>query len=448
MNVQVTARRLPPGPRRPLLGALISPARDPLALLTRLARIYGDIVHLRVGGERAFLLNHPQHIRDVLVTHHKNFKKSRGLERAKKLLGEGLLTSEGAAHLRQRRLIQPAFHRERIAAYASVMTEHADRMRQRWTSGEELDVSREMMRLTLSIVGKTLFDRDVESRADEVGVALTRVLELFWVTLLPLSDFIERLPVPAFRRGRAARGQLDRLIYEMIAERRAGGRDRGDLLSMLLMAQDEEDGGGLTDQQVRDEAMTLLLAGHETTANALAWTWYLVSRAPEVETRLHEEIDRVLDGRLPGAADFGALPFVEKVVTEAMRLYPPAWIIGRRAIHDYPIGDFVAPAGTILFMSAYVMQRDPRYYDDSERFLPERWTPGFKASLPKFAYFPFGGGPRQCIGEPFAWMELVLLVATIAQRWRLRLAADRPVVPQPLVTLRPRHGIKVVVTTR
>jgi len=424
-----------------MLGAIISPARDPLALLTRLARTYGDVVYFRIGGERAFLLNHPQHIRDVLVTHHKNFTKSRGLERAKKLLGEGLLTSEGAPHLRQRRLLQPAFHRERIAAYASVMTEHADRMRQRWTSGAELDISREMMRLTLSIVGKTLFDRDVESQADEVGVALTRVLELFWVTLLPFSDFIDKLPLPAMRRGRAARAKLDRLIYELIAERRAGGQDRGDLLSMLLMAQDEEDGVGLTDRQVRDEAMTLLLAGHETTANALAWTWYLVSRAPEVEARLHEEIDRVLQGRLPGAADVAALPFVEKVVTESMRLYPPAWLIGRRAIHDYPIGEFVAPARALLFMSPYVMQRDPRYYADGDRFLPERWTPEFKAALPKYAYFPFGGGPRQCIGEPFAWMELVLLVATIAQRWRLRLAQEHPPVPQPLVTLRPKHGI-------
>jgi cytochrome P450 len=431
-----------------MLGAIISPARDPLALLTRLARTYGDVVYFRIGGERAFLLNHPQHIRDVLVTHHKNFTKSRGLERAKKLLGEGLLTSEGAPHLRQRRLLQPAFHRERIAAYASVMTEHADRMRQRWTSGAELDISREMMRLTLSIVGKTLFDRDVESQADEVGVALTRVLELFWVTLLPFSDFIDKLPLPAMRRGRAARAKLDRLIYELIAERRAGGQDRGDLLSMLLMAQDEEDGVGLTDRQVRDEAMTLLLAGHETTANALAWTWYLVSRAPEVEARLHEEIDRVLQGRLPGAADVAALSFVEKVVTESMRLYPPAWLIGRRAIHDYPIGEFVAPARALLFMTPYVMQRDPRYYADGDRFLPERWTPEFKAALPKYAYFPFGGGPRQCIGEPFAWMELVLLVATIAQRWRLRLAQEHPPVPQPVVTLRPKHGITMTPVLR
>ena len=444
----MTPARLAPGPRVPLLGGLINPGRDPLAFLTRLARTYGDVVRFRLGSERVFFVNHPQYIRDVLVTHDRNFTKSRGLERAKKLLGEGLLTSEGAAHMRQRRLLQPAFHRERIAGYASVMVEHADRMRQRWMPGATLDVSREMMRLTLSIVGKTLFDSDVESKADEVGAAVTRVLETFWLTLLPFPDFIENLPLPLLRRARAGRAKLDRLIYELIAERRASGRDHGDLLSMLLMAQDEEGGGGLTDRQVRDEAMTLILAGHETTANALAWTWYLVSQAPEVEARLHDEIDRVLQGRLPGAADTGALPYVDTVVTESMRLYPPAWVVGRRAVADYAIGEFVAPARSILFMSPYVIQRDARFYADSDRFLPERWTPEFKAALPKFAYFPFGGGPRQCIGEPFARMELVLLVATIAQRWSLRLVPEHPVVPYPLITLRPRHGIKMTAIAR
>ena len=295
--------RLPPGPRGPLIGGLINPGRDPLAFLTRLARTYGDVAYFRLGSERAFFINHPQHIRDVLVTHDRNFTKSRGLERAKKLLGEGLLTSEGAAHMRQRRLLQPAFHRDRIDAYASVMVEHADRMRRRWTAGAEMDVSREMMRLTLSIVGKTLFDSDVESKADEIGTAVTRVLETFWLTLLPFPDFIEKLPLPMIRRSRAGRAKLDRLIYALIAERRAAGHDRGDLLSMLLMAQDEEDGSGLSDRQVRDEAMTLILAGHETTANALAWTFYLLSKSPEVERRLHAEVSSVLSGRTPTLED-------------------------------------------------------------------------------------------------------------------------------------------------
>jgi cytochrome P450 len=265
----VTAHR-PPGPRRPLLGALISSGRDPLKLFTGFARDYGDIVHFTLSGEQVFFLNHPQYIRDVLVTHQKNFTKSRGLERAKKLLGEGLLTSEGAAHLRQRRLLQPAFHRDRIAGYADVMAAHGDRLRRRWQDGAVCDVSKEMMRLTLSIVGKTLFDSDVESQADEIGVAVSEVLETFWLTLLPMQGLINLLPLPALRRGRRSRERLDALIYALIAERRATGRDHGDLLSMLLAAQDQEGGtGGLSDVQVRDEALTLILAGHETTANAL-----------------------------------------------------------------------------------------------------------------------------------------------------------------------------------
>lgn len=439
----------PPGPRRPLLGALISPGRDPLKLLTRLARDYGDVVHFKLGNERVFFINHPQHIRDVLVTNQKNFTKSRGLERAKKLLGEGLLTSEGAAHLRQRRLLQPAFHRDRIEGYASVMVADADRMGRRWQDGATFDVAKEMMRVTLSIVGKTLFDSDVESKADEVGVAVSEVLHTFWFSLLPFQSLIERLPLPVLRRGRASRARLDALIYAMIADRRATGRDHGDLLSTLLAAQDHEGGtGGLSDRQVRDEAMTLLLAGHETTANALTWTWYLLSQSPEVESTLHDEIDRALKGRRPTMADIVRLPFVERVVTEAMRLYPPAWIVGRRAIGEHTIGDYVAPKRSMLFMSPYVMHRDARFFPDPERFCPDRWTTAFKAALPKFAYFPFGGGTRQCIGESFAMMELVLLVTTIAQQWQLRLKPNHPVVLQPLITLRAKHGMMMTAARR
>ena len=433
------------------MGALVSPGRDPLKVLTRLAADYGDIVHFRLAGEQVFLLSHPQHIRDVLVTHQRNFTKSRGLERAKKLLGEGLLTSEGAAHLKQRRLLQPAFHRDRIAGYASVMVEHADRMRRRWQDGVRLDVAKEMMRLTLSIVGKTLFDSDVESKADEVGVAVTEVLESFWFTLLPFQGLIDRLPIPMLRRARQARARLDALIYAMIAERRRSGRDHGDLLSTLLEVRDDDSGptgAGLTDLQIRDEAMTLLLAGHETTANALTWTWYLLSQSPDAEARLHDEIDRLLQGRLPTLADYPRLSVVEQTVTEAMRLYPPAWIVGRRAIADYPLGDYIVPARAVIFMSPYVTQRDRRFFECPERFEPARWTPEFKAELPRFAYFPFGGGVRQCIGEHFAWMELVLVVATVAQQWRLRLAPNQTVVPQPLITLRAKHGIGMLPASR
>jgi cytochrome P450 len=440
---------VPPGPKfGPLRSLIYRPGRDPLAFFTDLARTYGDVVSYRMAGEHLLFVNDPQLIKDILVTHARHFMKGRGLQRTKRILGEGLLTSEGAVHLRQRRLMQPAFHRDRIAGYGKTMVGYAALVRQRWTAGATIDAAREMNRLTLSVVGKTLFDADVESQAAEVGEALTGVMESFWTMMLPFSDLLERLPVPQMRRARRSRAQLDAMIYGMIAERRASGRDHGDLLSMLLHAQDEDDGGVMTDRQVRDEAMTIFLAGHETTANALTWTWYLLSGAPDVEAKLHEEVDRVLQGRLPSMEDLRSLPYTERVVTEAMRLYPPAWIIGRRALVDVPLGEYVAPAGAICVMSQYVMHRDARYYADPERFDPDRWTPEFRAALPKFAYFPFGGGPRQCIGESFAWMELILIVSTIAQQWRLRLVPGHPVVPQPLVTLRAKHGMRMTVESR
>jgi cytochrome P450 len=440
----------PPGPPRSFRTLIIyGPGRDPIAFFSNLAGTYGDISHVHMAGEHLFLLNHPTLIRDVLVTNQRNFLKGRGLERARRILGQGLLTSEGAQHLRQRRLMQPAFHRDRISSYASVMTAYADRVQRRWHDGATIDAAQEMNRLTLLIVGKTLFDADVESHAKNVGTALTAVMGSFWMTMLPFFDLMEHLPLPAFRRSKKARAELDAIIYGMIDERRNNPRDRGDLLSMLLLAQDEEaDGAGMTDQQVRDEAMTIFLAGHETTANALAWTWYLLSASPDVEARLHEEVDRVLGGRLPTLADLPNLPYVEQVVTEAMRLYPPAWIVGRRAIDDYPVRDYLVPARGIVVVSPYLMQRDARFFAEPERFRPERWTPEFKATLPPFAYFPFGGGARRCIGESFASMELSLVMSTLAQRWRMRLVPGQTVVPQPVVTLRIKHGLKMQLQSR
>jgi cytochrome P450 len=449
-HVPQTDIRLPPGPKASLLNQLIYwPGRNPLEFFAGLQRTYGDVMSYRMGGEQIFFISDPHLIKDILVTHNRNFRKGRGLERSKRLLGEGLLTSEGAVHLRQRRLMQPAFHRDRIAQYGRTMVEYADRMRNAWTDGATLDVAKEMNRLTLSIAGKTLFDLDVESQAAEVGAALTDVMASFWTAMLPLVDVLERLPIPQLRRAKAARKRLDAIVYGLIAERRASGLDRGDLLSMLLLAQDEEDQNrGMSDRQVHDEAMTIFLAGHETTANALTWTWYLVSGAPDVEERLHVEVDRVLHGRLPTMADLPSLPLVERIVTEAMRLYPPAWILGRRAIDAYPIDRFVAPPRALFLMSQWVVHRDGRHYRDPARFDPDRWTPAFRAALPKFAYFPFGGGPRQCIGESFAWMELVLVVATIAQRWSLKLVPGHPVVPYPVVTLRTKYGMRMTATPR
>jgi cytochrome P450 len=440
----------PPGPSRTLASVLpFGLRRDPLAYITNLARTHGDIAHTVAAGEHLVLLSHPQLVKDVLVTHQRNFRKGRGLERARRLLGDGLLTSETDTHLRQRRLIQPAFHKERIAAYASAMTEYADRVQRGWTDGGTVDASQEMMRLTLAVVGRTLFNADVEAQARNVGEALTAVLDSFWTTMLPLADFLEKLPIRVLTRGKVARAQLDAIVYGMIAERRRSPGDRGDLLSMLLLAQDEEQGGrGMTDAQVRDEAMTIFLAGHETTANALAWTWHLLSGAPEVEARLHDEVDRVLGGRLPTMADIPNLPVTEQVITESMRLYPPAWIIGRRAVEAYRVGDYTLPPRTLVMVSPYVSHRDARFFPEPDRFMPGRWTPEFRQTLPLFAYFPFGGGTRRCIGEAFAWMELILVTATIAQQWRLRVVPGHPVVPQPLVTLRLKHGLKVVTERR
>jgi cytochrome P450 len=375
--------------------------------------------------------------------------KSEGLQRAKRLLGEGLLTSEGEFHLRQRRLAQPAFHRQRIAGYAATMVEYADRACDQWRAGETRDVAREMMRLTLAIAGKTLFDANVEGEADEIGKALTTTFDLFNTLTLPFRQLLERLPLPASKRFLKARERLDATIYRIINERRASGEDRGDLLSMLIAARDEEgDGSGMTDEQLRDEAMTIFLAGHETTANALTWTWYLLSQHPEIEARFHAEVDEVLKGALPTAEDFPRLRYTEMVFAEVMRLYPPAWVIGRRALSDHQIEGYRIPARSILLISPFVTHHDARFYPDPFRFDPERWTPEARESRQKFSYFPFGGGPRLCIGESFAWMEGALVLATIAQRFRMRLAPGHPVEMRPLVTLRPKHGMRMILESR
>jgi cytochrome P450 len=444
-------RSRPPGPKgKPIIGNLLEFRRDPLGFLTRVARQYGDVVYIRFGTERVFLINNPDYIRDIFVTHHRNFTKSRGLEVAKRFLGEGLLTSEGEFHRRQRRLIQPAFHHKRIAAYAEIMVSQTERAIQRWQHGQRLDISREMMRLSLAIAGKALFDADVESEADQVGQTLTEMMKLFNATVtLPFVGLIEKLPISSARRFRQARDQLDSIIYRIINERRAEGRDHGDLLSMLLGALDEEgDGTGMTDKQVRDEAMTLFLAGHETTANALTWTWYLLSENREVEAKLHHHVDSALGGVPPTFDDLPKLRYIEMVVAEAMRIYPPVWLIGRRAVNDYRVGDYVIPAKSIILMSPYLMHRDERYFADPLRFDPERWLPELERERPQFSYFPFGGGPRVCIGEPFAWAEAVLVIATIARRWKLRLTPGHRVEPLPLITLRPKGGMPMVTQLR
>ena len=424
-------------------------ARNPLAMMVAMQQEHGDIAHWRIGPQDIYLFSHPELARDVLVTNQKNFHKSRGLERARRLLGNGLLTSEDEFHLRQRRLVQPAFHRQRIMAYAATMADYADRASLRWHDGETLNMHTEMMRLTLGIVGRTLFDADVESEAAEIGTALTHSFESFNVAMLPFTELLEKLPLPAVRRFNAARDTLDRVIYRMIEERRASGVDRGDLLSMLLLATDTEgDGTGMSDAQLRDEALTLFLAGHETTANALTWTWYLLSQNPDAEARLHEEVDRVIGDRSPRYEDIPSLPYARMVFAESMRLYPPAWAIGRRALQSFEARAYTIPRRSVIIMSQFIMHRDERFFPDPERFDPERWTPDAQAARPKFSYFPFGGGARVCIGEQFAWMEGILLIASLSRRWRMRLVPGHVVEVQPLITLRPKHGMMMTLERR
>ena len=306
------------------------------------------------------------------------------------------------------------------------------------------------MRLTLAVVGKTLFDADVESDADEVGEALTEVLELFGYLMLPFSELLEKLPLPPRRRFERARARLDAVIYRIIEERRRSGADRGDLLSMLLFAVDEEgDRSGMTNEQLRNEVMTLFLAGHETTANALTWAWVLLAQNTEAESALHEELDSVLEGgRPPTVEDLSALRYTEMVVAETMRLYPPAYAIGRLSLEDQEVGGYLIPRGSLVLVSQYVMHRDPRFFPDPERFDPLRFAPEAKSERPQFSYFPFGGGPRRCIGEGFAWTEATLMLATIARRWRLRLAHDGRVEPQPRITLRPKGEVRMTLQSR
>ena len=443
----VTSR--PPGPKNlPIIGNLYTFRSNPLQFLKNAARQYGDVVYFRVAAQHMYLVNHPDYVREILVNNQGNFLKSRALQRSKVLLGEGLLTSEGQLHLRQRRLVQPGFHRERLSGYASAMSGQAVRVRERWQAGNTMDVSVEMAQLTLSVVAKTLFSADVESEASEIGEAMTAALQMFQLLVMPFSEYLVKLPLPSVRRFEKARELLNSTIYGLIRERRSSGVDTGDLLSMLLFAQDEEKGGGMTDTQVRDEALTLFLAGHETTANALSWTWYLLSQHPEVERRLHDEIDTVLEGREPELADVPQLRYTEMVFSEALRLYPPAWGIGRMVKAPFEIGGVEIPAKAICILSPYLIHRDARWFPEPEKFDPERWTPEAREARPKFAYFPFGGGARVCIGERFAWMEGVIVMAAIAQKWRLRLEPGQNVEPLPLITLRVKNGLRMTAEAR
>ena len=364
-------KNLPPSAKPNFIGGhFIKFRRRPVEFLTESAKL-GDITYFRLFNYPAYFLNHPDLIRDVLITNNAKFQKGRALKRAKGLLGEGLLTSEGEKHLRQRRMIQPAFHRGRIAEYAKVMVEYSAKMRDEWQDGEVRDIDKEMMKLTLQIVGKTLFSANVDDETDEISRAITSLIEMFNFLVVPFSEILEKLPIPHAKRYKAARETLDRVIYGIINQRRKLNEDKGDLLSMLLMAQDEDDGIGMSDEQVRDEALTLFLAGHETTANAMTWTFYLLSQNPKKAAKLHAELDEVLNGGTPSMEDVPKLKHTESVFAESMRLFPPAWAIGRLSMAEYKLGEYEIPKDALIILSPYVTQRDARFWENPNEFIPK-----------------------------------------------------------------------------
>jgi cytochrome P450 len=417
---------------------------DALGFVERCAREFGDVVLTRFLYVPALFLYHPDHVEYVLATGSKNFIKAATLRSPffHRLVGKGLVTSEGDFWRRQRRLAQPAFHRNRVEAYARTMVAYAERMLSGWRDGQALDAHEEMTLLTQAVVAQTLFSADVSGDSREIGEALSRLVRPFasQTTLKWILD--NRLPTPGHLRFNRDVRRIDRFVYRLIEGRRASGEDTGDLLSMLLAAQDE-DGSGMTDKQLRDELMTIFLAGHETTAVALTWAWYLLARSPEAEARLAAELGEVLGGRAPTVEDLPRLRYADWVVKESMRLYPPAWAVGRECVRECEVGGYRVPKGMQLIAYPWVTQRDPRWFADPLAFRPERWGEEAIARIPKYAYFPFGGGPRLCIGNYFATMEAVLILATVAQRFRLRLLPGQEVEILPALSLRPKRGLKV-----
>ena len=437
----------PPGPGGSTFAFLFGGRqRDPLAFFTKIARDYGDVSQLRLLNFRTLFINHPDDIEDVLVNKARKFEKGRVMKANMRLFGEGLLTSEGDFWLRQRRLAQPAFHRARVAAYGTTMVEYAERAMRGWKSGEVRDIHEDMMEITLQIVGKTLFNAELTRDAKEVGETMEVLLKL-------AADFGKSIliplwvPTPRNLRARMGIRRIEKIIYRIIAQKRAEASDTGDLLSMLLAVQDE-DGSRMTDKQLRDETITLFLAGHETTANALSWTIWLLAQNPAAEKKFVDELAGVLNGRAPSVEDMPKLTYTANILTESMRLYPPAWGMARLVKEEVEVAGYKLVPGNGVACAQWVVHRDARWFDEPKRFLPERWEGDLAKRLPRFAYFPFGGGPRQCIGNSFALMEATLILATIAQKFRFKLVEGHPVKPLASITLRPQHGIRATLEAR
>lgn len=443
--------RVLPGPKGlPIVGVAFDVRGDPLGVMRRYAREYGDIVLFRVMMQDRILLNHPDFIEQVLVVQQSKFHKSELTRRITgRMLGQGLLISEGDFWRRQRRLAQPAFHRARVNDYASTMAEIALDHISRWHDGEQRNVSQDMMGLTLDIAVRTLFGTTLPGEAEQVGRAMTFLMRYSLSRQRFPVRIPETWPTPNNRRANQELAFMDSLVYRMISEREAanGAAHHNDLLALLMGAMDD-DGSHMTKQQLRDEAMTLFIAGHETTSQMLSWTWYALSQNPAMEARLHEELNGVLGGRPPQVADLPRLPYLQAVMNESLRLYPPAYILARMAIEPCRIGGYDIPLRSTIVLAPWVTHRDPRFYDEPDTYRPERWLDGLMQRLPAGAYFPFGDGPRRCIGQGFGLMEAAIVIGALAQKFRLRLVPGHEVVPEPLVTLRPRQGIRMTLHAR
>jgi len=432
-----------------IIGLMRRVQNDALGQLLAYQKQYGDLFMLEVQGLRMHFIADADFAHEVLVKQADKFQKDtdytdtqRGLAR---FLGTGLLTSNGDFWKRQRKLVAPALHARRIEAYAQTMTDYALHRINGWRDGVTLDIAREMNAVTMRIVAKTLFNTEVEAEINTVSHAMSAIQDKFMGS--PLDLLPSWIPFPSELRARRANHDLDALVYRIIGEWRVEGQDRGDLLSMLLLAE-TEDGQRMSDKQARDEIVTLFLAGHETTANTLNWTWLLLSQNPDVEAKLHAELDTVLVGRVPTLADLKHLPYTEMVIKESLRLYPPAWGYSREALEDVRIGDVVIPKGGTAQIFTYGLHHNPKYWDNAEQFIPERFSPENESHFPRYAYLPFGGGPRVCIGNSFAMMEAQLILATIASRYRLTLAPDARVVLAPMITLFPKYGLKMQIHAR
>jgi cytochrome P450 len=439
----------PPGPRGlPLIGNAHSFARDPLAFLGGVSGKYGDMSFFKLGGIRVFLASRPDYIWEILVTQRAKFEISTMRSRLELGLGRGLLTSRGDLHSRQRRLMQPVFRKSRIDSYAQFMVAYAQRTRDAWRADQEIDATEEMMKLAMAIVAQSLFGHDIEEDAESVSRNLGILLSYFSRLMSPLR-FTLRLPLPSTMRFRRAIRELDEVIYRMIEQHRRNPAGGEDLLSLLVQAKDDETQTQMTGKQLRDEIFSLLMAGHETTANVLSWTLFLIAQHPEIDALLHAEVSAAIAGRSGfEPSDLNSLPYARMVITEAIRLYPPAWFIGRTALEDVTIGGYTIPKGASVLFSQYVMHRDARYYDEPARFHPERWTAPFAERLARGAFFPFSAGDRHCLGEGFAWLEALLILATLVERWKFELVPGQDIRPSPSVTLRPNAGIRMIVRER